>query len=169
MILPYPEFTGLTINENNGYSYYHSLEAETRRRFTNGVSLGTAWTWSRNMDGTGYKNATDPRPEKVIPCVVTDSPDGQFLIGRPAGQDRMIVAGGDSGHGFKHAAGIGELLAQITTGERPYCETGFLDPAVHQQPQPHQVASEPGEGAGCGSRFCRLVDDLHSDAPSCQP
>ncbi len=66
LILPYPEFTGLTINENNGYSYYHSLEAETRRRFTNGVSLGTAWTWSRNMDGTGYKNATDPRPEKVI-------------------------------------------------------------------------------------------------------
>jgi sarcosine oxidase len=71
----------------------------------------------------------DPRPEKVIPCVVTDSPDGQFLIGRPAGQDRVVVAGGDSGHGFKHAAGIGELLAQITTGERPYCETGFLDPA----------------------------------------
>jgi len=66
LILPYPEFTGVTINENNGYSYYHSLEAETRRRFTNGMSLGTAWTWSRNMDGTGYKNATDLRPEKVI-------------------------------------------------------------------------------------------------------
>jgi len=39
------------------------------------------------------------------------------------------VAGGDSGHGFKHAAGIGELLAQIVAGERPYCGTDFLDPA----------------------------------------
>ena len=29
----------------------------------------------------------------------------------------------------EHAAGIGELLAQITLGERPYCRTGFLDPA----------------------------------------
>jgi len=39
------------------------------------------------------------------------------------------VAGGDSAHGFKHAAGIGELLAQIVTGERPHSATGFVDPA----------------------------------------
>jgi sarcosine oxidase len=70
----------------------------------------------------------DPRPAKVIPCVVTDSPDEQFLIGQLP-DSRVAVAGGDSGHGFKHAAGIGELLAQIVTGERPYCATGFLDPA----------------------------------------
>ena len=70
----------------------------------------------------------DPRPAKVIPCVVTDSPDEQFLIGQLP-DSRVVVAGGDSGHGFKHAAGIGELLAQIVTGERPYCATGFLDPA----------------------------------------
>lgn len=71
----------------------------------------------------------DPRPASAIPCVVTDSPDGQFLVGRLAGEPRILVAGGDSGHGFKHAAGVGELLAQIASGERPYCETGFLDPA----------------------------------------
>jgi sarcosine oxidase len=41
----------------------------------------------------------------------------------------VIVAGGDSGHGFKHAAGVGELLARIVAGEPTYCETGFLDPA----------------------------------------
>jgi len=40
-----------------------------------------------------------------------------------------VVAGGDSGHGFKHAAGLGELLAQIVAGERPYCTADFLDPA----------------------------------------
>jgi sarcosine oxidase len=39
------------------------------------------------------------------------------------------VAGGDSGHGFKHAAGIGELLAQVVVGESPYSATGFMDPA----------------------------------------
>jgi len=71
----------------------------------------------------------DPRPEKAIPCLVTDSPDGQFLVGQLAGEPRIVVAGGDSGHGFKHAAGIGELLAQIVTGERTYCQTRFLDPA----------------------------------------
>jgi len=71
----------------------------------------------------------DPRPAKVIPCVITDSLDGQFLIGPLASEPRVVVAGGDSGHGFKHAAGVGELLAQIVTGQRPYCATDFLDPA----------------------------------------
>jgi len=71
----------------------------------------------------------EPRPAKVIPCMVTDSPDEQFLVGRLAGEPRVVVAGGDSGHGFKHAAGIGELLAQIVTGEHPYCAAGFMDPA----------------------------------------
>ena len=71
----------------------------------------------------------DPRPAKVIPCLVTDSPDEQFLVGPLASEPRVVVAGGDSGHGFKHSAGLGELLAQMVTGERPYCAVGFLDPA----------------------------------------
>jgi sarcosine oxidase len=71
----------------------------------------------------------EPRPAKVIPCLITDSSDGQFLVGRLPGQPQVVVAGGDSGHGFKHSAGVGELLAQIVTGQRPYCATDFLDPA----------------------------------------
>ena len=71
----------------------------------------------------------DPRPVKAITCMVTDSADGQFLVGRLPGQPQVVVAGGDSGHGFKHSAGVGELLAQIVTGQRPYCATDFLDPA----------------------------------------
>jgi sarcosine oxidase len=71
----------------------------------------------------------DPRPVKVITCMNTGSPDGQFIIGRLSGDPRVIVAGGCSGHGFKHSAGIGELLAQTVAGEQPYCSTSFLDPA----------------------------------------
>jgi sarcosine oxidase len=71
----------------------------------------------------------DPRPAKVNTCMITDSPDGQFIIGRLSGDSRVVVAGGDSGHGFKHSAGIGELLARIVAGEQPYCDTSFLDPA----------------------------------------
>jgi sarcosine oxidase len=68
----------------------------------------------------------DPNPVKVVPCHVTDSPDGLFLIGHI--EENVLVAGGDSGHGFKHSGGIGELLAQLATGENPYCVTDFLDP-----------------------------------------
>ncbi|MCE7012089.1 FAD-dependent oxidoreductase [Kibdelosporangium philippinense] len=67
-----------------------------------------------------------PKPFDVKPCHVTDSPDEQFLVGRIS--DHVTVAGGDSGHGFKHCAGIGELLAQIVTGEPTYCPIEFMDP-----------------------------------------
>jgi sarcosine oxidase len=70
-----------------------------------------------------------PRPAKVIPCLIADSPDEQFLVGRLNGDSRVVVAGGDSGHGFKHAAGVGELLAQIVAGEPTFCATDFMDPA----------------------------------------
>lgn len=68
----------------------------------------------------------DLEPVKVIPCMVTDSPDGQFLVGRYG--ERLVIAGGDSGHGFKHCAGVGELLAQIATKETPYTDVSFVDP-----------------------------------------
>jgi sarcosine oxidase len=71
----------------------------------------------------------DPRPSKVITCMVTHSPDSQFIIGRLNSDSPVVVAGGDSGHGFKHAAGVGEMLAQMVVGEQPYCDTSFLNPA----------------------------------------
>lgn len=70
----------------------------------------------------------DPQPSRITTCVVTHSPDGQFIIGRPDHDPRLIVGGGDSGHAFKHCAGIGELIAQITTGDEHYISTDFIDP-----------------------------------------
>ncbi|WP_423917308.1 N-methyl-L-tryptophan oxidase [Frigoribacterium sp. 2-23] len=70
----------------------------------------------------------DPTPAKAIPCMVTNSPDRQFVIGHPAGDPRIVVAGGDSGHGFKHAPAIGELLAQLATDEQPFTDIEFMNP-----------------------------------------
>jgi sarcosine oxidase len=85
----------------------------------------------------------EPRPTKVIPCMVTDSPDEQFLVGRLVGEPRVVVAGGDSGHGFKHAAGIGEMLAQIVTGEHTYCAADFMDPARFPDSSPRPEGQDP--------------------------
>lgn len=70
----------------------------------------------------------DPVPTEIDPCLTTHTPDEQFIIGPAADDPRIIVAGGDSGHGAKHAAGIGELLAQIAVGEPTYTDIGFVDP-----------------------------------------
>ena len=70
----------------------------------------------------------DPTPAKAIACMVTNSPDRQFVIGHPGGDTRVVVAGGDSGHGFKHAPAIGELLAQLAVGDEPFTDIAFMSP-----------------------------------------
>jgi sarcosine oxidase len=41
------------------------------------------------------------------------------VIDRLPGDERVIVASPCSGHGFKFAPAIGEVLADLATGERP--------------------------------------------------
>lgn len=67
-------------------------------------------------------------PAMAIPCMVTNSVDGQFVVGRPNGDPRLLIATGDNGHGFKHAPAIGELLAQLAVGEEPFAPIDFISP-----------------------------------------
>ncbi len=39
-----------------------------------------------------------------------------------------MVAGGCNAHGFKHASGLGEALADLAMGREPRLELGFLAP-----------------------------------------
>jgi sarcosine oxidase len=51
------------------------------------------------------------RVMKSAVCVYTVTPDGDFAIGRAPGRPRTLFASACSGHGFKHSAAIGEILA----------------------------------------------------------
>ncbi|MEY9988212.1 sarcosine oxidase [Streptomyces sp. V4I8] len=70
-----------------------------------------------------------PEPIRASICMITCSFDEQFIVGRLDAESRIVVGGGDSGHAFKHAAGLGELLAQIVTAESTYIDTSFISPA----------------------------------------
>lgn len=53
-------------------------------------------------------------------CLYTWVDKARFIIDRHPDSDRIIVASPCSGHGFKHSAGIGELLAEmVTIGKKP--------------------------------------------------
>lgn len=52
-------------------------------------------------------------------CLYTNTPDENFVIDRLPGNERVVVASPCSGHGFKFAPAIGEVLADLATGERP--------------------------------------------------
>ncbi len=66
LLRPYPQFTGVSIANNDGYSNYHSLQTRLEKRFSKGYTIMTAYTWSKFMEGTSYLNETDPKPEYVV-------------------------------------------------------------------------------------------------------
>jgi sarcosine oxidase len=75
-----------------------------------------------------YLDGIDPDPVLAYACMITFSPDHQFLLGPRETGSRVIIAGGDSGHAFKHASAIGEFLAASALGEAPSDRHAFVSP-----------------------------------------
>lgn len=69
--------------------------------------LGTHLPWA---DGTLRATTT---------CHYTNTPDEHFVIDRARDTDRVWVASPCSGHGFKFASAIGEVLADLALGATP--------------------------------------------------
>jgi monomeric sarcosine oxidase len=59
-------------------------------------------------------------------CFYTRTPDEHFIVDRYPGSDNVAYAAGLSGHGFKFAPALGELLVDLATGETPKTDCGFL-------------------------------------------
>ena len=52
-------------------------------------------------------------------CLYTNTPDFHFLVDRHPRHDEVIVASVCSGHGFKFAPVMGEIIADLVQGKRP--------------------------------------------------
>ena len=61
-------------------------------------------------------------------CLYTMSPDGHFVVGHHPQHDRVAIAAGFSGHGFKFASVMGEILADLTLEGTTSHPIGFLSP-----------------------------------------
>jgi hypothetical protein len=66
LLSPFPQFNGVSSTENQGYSWYHSLQARVEKRFSNAFTFQASYTFSKFMEAGGYLNAADPMPEEVI-------------------------------------------------------------------------------------------------------
>ena len=54
LLRPYPRFTTVTLYRNNtGHSTYHSFQSRVERRFSRGLTLSVAYTFSRLIDDAG--------------------------------------------------------------------------------------------------------------------
>jgi hypothetical protein len=62
LVKPYPQFTSVSAYITSGTSIYHSFQASLLRRFSNGASFTSAFTWSKSLDATQYLNPSDTKP-----------------------------------------------------------------------------------------------------------
>jgi hypothetical protein len=70
---PFPQYNTVTVSESNANSNYHSLQGKLERRFSNGLTFLTAYTWSHFIDnaepvldtsGAGIQNAYNMTAER---------------------------------------------------------------------------------------------------------
>lgn len=66
LLRPYPQFGDVVGFEPVGYSWYHSLQVRSERRFAHGFTLQVAYTWSKLMEATEFLNPQDPTPYESI-------------------------------------------------------------------------------------------------------
>jgi hypothetical protein len=66
LLVPYPQFGYLAMSEYNGTSEYQALQLQAMKRFTRGLSLNAAYTFSREHEKTRYLNPQDSGPTEMI-------------------------------------------------------------------------------------------------------
>jgi len=62
----YPHFSGVSLEEPIGYSWYHSLQSRLEKRFSRSYTLQMAYTWSKAMEAAEFLNASDPLPYESL-------------------------------------------------------------------------------------------------------
>ena len=112
---PYGEYYGFPIDESGrGFKIgrFHHLKEEVDPR----KSLATPDESDEavlRQAIEGFFPLAGGKLQRMQTCMFTNSPDGHFIIDRHPDSSHLIVAAGFSGHGFKFACVVGELLAAL--------------------------------------------------------
>ncbi|MHC4392064.1 MAG: N-methyl-L-tryptophan oxidase [Planctomycetota bacterium] len=59
-------------------------------------------------------------------CMYTSTPDGQFVLDRHPSEEGVVIGTGFSGHGFKLAPAVAEVLCDLALAGRSEHDVGFL-------------------------------------------
>ncbi len=94
LLRPFPQFDAVNTTTNEGYSWYHSMQANMNKRFSKGYTLGMSYTFSKFMEAIEFLNGDDPRPVEVISG--SDRPhrfSASGIYELPFGKGRSYFAG----------------------------------------------------------------------------
>jgi sarcosine oxidase len=93
-----------------------------------------------------------PEPVRTVVCADGYTVDETGLLGGVPGLDGVVVAVGFSGHGFKMAASLGAVAAELIAEGTSATDVSFMDPGRFLDPQ-RAVAAWPRDGAATYSEL----------------
>jgi len=97
LLLPHPEFTGITPTAYNGLAWYNAGHARAEKRVSHGWSVEGSVTWSKFMQATEFLHSADVQATHVIsdldrPWVIS----GSSVYELPFGRGRRFLSNGPS-------------------------------------------------------------------------
>lgn len=67
LLRPYPQFDQVTlVGESIGKIWYDSLQVSVEKRYTQGLVMVLAYTWSKNLESVAFANPQDPTTTKNL-------------------------------------------------------------------------------------------------------
>jgi len=117
LLVPYPQFSGVSTTTSAGFSWYHALQAKVEKRFSHGFTLQATYTWSKFMQATEKLNPTDAFPAHAIADM--DRPQNVAVSGMyelPVGRGKRFLSGA---HGWVNQSLGGwslQAIYQATSG-----------------------------------------------------
>jgi hypothetical protein len=67
LLRPFPAFGGITQTDlNTGRVWYNSLQVSLQKRYSHGLTFSANYTFSKNIQATGYLNSQDPLPTRTL-------------------------------------------------------------------------------------------------------
>lgn len=73
-------------------------------------------------------------PLRSCVCLYTNTPDGHFILGPHPEAPQVLLAAGLSGHGFKFAGVVGEIMADLAAGGATRHEISLFSPRRFSSP-----------------------------------
>ncbi len=103
---------GLKVGQHHAGLTHASADEVDRTVFAHDIDIVREFLARHIPQGNG------PLVSSVV-CLYTNTPDIHFAIDHLPGESDVVVASACSGHGFKFAPVVGEIIADLVEGRRP--------------------------------------------------
>jgi hypothetical protein len=137
LLVPFPQFSGVSMTDYQGYSSYNSLQLRLEKRMSKGATLQVAYTFSKLLEAMTYLNAGDSAPSRYISPL--DRPENLSLSGLyelPFGKSKPFLSNlGGFGNRVVSGWELG-IIYHLTSGGPISFGNIFFNGDLHDIPLP---------------------------------